>query len=120
MAGNKRIAARFHLLACVDVLTADNPEPVWGGVGNVCRTGLALYVRQPLKPGGTATLRFRFQAEGGGEIIEELVAKIVWQRGETAGLEFEDALQPGSPAAQKAPQLADYLAKKEAPAMWPM
>ena len=61
-----------------------------------------------------ATLRFRFQAEGGREIIEDVNATLVWQRGETVGMEFETPLLAGSPAAQKSSNLEAYIAKKEA------
>ena len=110
----RRVAPRFYFVSRVDVTVAGSAGPVWGAVANISRTGVALYIRQPVKPHSKATLRFRFQAEGGREITEDVNATIVWQRGETTGLEFEAPLLAGSPAAQKATNLEAYLAKKEA------
>ncbi|TAL10773.1 MAG: PilZ domain-containing protein [Nitrospirae bacterium] len=116
----QRAAPRFHLIARVDIMMADRAEPIWGAVGNISRTGVALYVREPLKPSGKTTLRFRFQADGGREITEDLTATIVWQRGETAGLEFEAPLIADSATAVQAPNLAAHIAKNEAAALWPL
>ncbi len=110
----RRVAPRYYLVSRVDVTMAGSAEPVWGAIANISRTGVALYIRQPLQPRSKATLRFRFQAEGGRELTEDMNATIVWQRGESTGLEFEAPLLAGSPAAQKAPHLEDYIAKKEA------
>ena len=115
----RRVAPRFHLIARVDIATADSAEPIWGAVANISRTGVALYIRQPVNPGSKVMLRFRFQAEGGREITEDLNATIVWQRGETGGLEFEAPLVANSPTALKAPNLAAHIAKNEAAALEP-
>jgi len=40
---------------------------------------------------------------------------LVWQRGETAGMEFEAPLLAGTPATQKTPLLAHHIAQKETP-----
>lgn len=108
----RRVATRFYLVSRVDVSIAGG-ETVWGAVANISRTGVALYIRQPVKSRTKATLRFRFQAEGGREISEDVPATIVWQRGETAGLEFESPLAVGTPGAQKTPNLAAHIANKE-------
>ena len=109
----RRVMPRFDLVSRVDVLVAGSSDPVWGAVANISRSGVALYVRQPLQPRSKALLRFRFQAQGGREITEDVSAMLVWQRGETAGLEFDAHLLANSPAARKAPHLADHFAKKE-------
>lgn len=116
----RRVAPRFYFVSRVDVTVAGSAGPVWGAVANISRTGVALYIRQPLEPRSKVMLRFRFQADGGREITEDLNATIVWRRGETAGLEFEAPLLAGSPAAQKAPNLAAHIAKNEAAALWPL
>jgi len=110
----RRIMPRFYFVSRVDVLIAGSSDPVWGAVANISRTGVALYIRQPLKLRRKGTLRFLFQADDGREISETVPATILWQRGETAGLEFEHPLTAGSPAAQAVPRMADHLAKKEA------
>jgi hypothetical protein len=116
----RRVAPRFHLIARVDITAAGSADPIWGAVANISRTGVALYVRQPLKSGSKVMLRFRFQAEGGREITEDLNAAIVWQRGETAGLEFEAPLLASSPTALKTPNLVAHIAKNEAAALEPI
>jgi hypothetical protein len=110
----RRRAPRFYFISRVDVLIAGSDDPLWGAVANISRTGITLYIQQTLKPRSTATLQFRFQAEGGQEIIEDVNATLVWQRGETVGMEFETPLLAGSPAAQKSSNLEAYIAKKEA------
>ena len=110
----RRRTPRFYFVSRVDVLIAGSDDPLWGAVANISRTGITLYIQQTLKPHSKATLRFRFQAEGGREIIEDVNATLVWQRGETGGLEFEAPLLAGSPAAQKSSNLEAYIAKKEA------
>ena len=110
----RRRMPRYYLVSRVDVLVAGTADPLWGAIANISRTGATLYIRQSLKPRSKATLRFRFQAEGGREITEDVNATLVWQRGETVGLEFEAPLLAGSPAAQKISLLADHIAKKEA------
>src|SRR5437870_5826733 len=110
----RRRTPRFYFISRVDVLIAGSDDPLWGAVASISRTGITLYIQQTLKPRCKAMLRFRFQAEGGREVIEDVNATLVWQRGETAGLEFEAPLLAGSPAAQKCPLLAKHIAEKEA------
>ena len=110
----RRVAPRFYLVSRLDVLVAGSADPMWGAVANISRTGITLYIRQTLKPQSKATLRFRFQAAGGREVIEDVNATLVWQRGETVGMEFEAPLLAGSPTAQKCPLLAKHIAEKEA------
>ena len=110
----RRRTRRFYLISRVDVLIIGSGDPLWGAIANISRTGTTLYIRQSLKPQSKATLRFRFQAEGGRELTEEVTATLVWQRGEAAGLEFDAPLLADSPAAQKTPNLANHIAMKEA------
>jgi hypothetical protein len=102
------------MVSRVDVLIVGGGDPVWGAIANISRTGATVYIQQTLKPSSKVTLQFRFQAEGGREVIEDVNATIVWQRGETAGLEFEAPLLAGSPATQKTSLLAEHIAKLEA------
>ena len=110
----RRRMPRYYLVSRVDVLVAGSADPLWGAIANISRTGATLYIRQSLKPRSTVTLRFRFQAEGGREVAEDVTATLVWQRGETAGLEFEAPLLADSPAVQKVPNLAVHIARKDA------
>ncbi len=110
----RRVLPRYYFVTLVDVSVPGFSDSLWGAVANISRTGIALYIRQQLKPGSAVTIRFRFQGEGGREVSETITAKLVWQRGETAGLEFEPPMLANSPASKKAPHLADYLSKKEA------
>lgn len=115
MAGEeRRLTSRYYLVSRVDVLVAGSSDPLWGAIANISRTGTTLYIRQTLKPRSKATLRFRFQAAGGRELTEDVNAALVWQRGETVGMEFEVPLLAGSPTAQRAPNLESYIAEKEA------
>ena len=110
----RRLVPRYYLVSRVDVLLTGSDAPLWGAIANISRTGTTLYIRQTLKPHSKATLRFRFQAAGGREVIEDVNATLVWQRGETVGMEFEAPLLAGSPTAQKCPLLAKHIAEKEA------
>src|SRR5207245_7274501 len=110
----RRVAPRFYLVSRVDVLVAGSADPMWGAVANISRTGVTLYIRQTLKPQVKATLRFRFQSAGGREVIEDVNATLVWQRGETVGMDFEAPLLADSPALQKCSLLATHIAEKEA------
>ncbi len=105
----RRLMPRYYLVSRVDVVVAGSADPLWGAIANISRTGTTLYIRQTLKPRCNATLRFRFQATGGREVTEDVNATLVWQRGETAGMDFEAPLLAGSPAAQKNPLLAKHL-----------
>src|SRR5438132_14149192 len=112
----RRVAPRFYLVSRVDVLVAGSADPMWGAVANISGTGITQYIRQTLKPQSKATLRFRFQAAGGREVIEDVSATRVWQRGETVGMEFEAPLLAASPSAQKWPLLAKHRPDKLAKA----
>ena len=109
----RRRTPRYYLVSRVDVVVA-GADPLWGAVANISRTGITLYIRQTLKPRSKVTLQFRFQAAGGREVTEGVNATLVWQRGETVGMEFEAPLLAGSPAAQKTSLLANHIAEKEA------
>jgi len=110
----RRRTPRYYLVSRVDVVVAGSGDPLWGAIANISRTGTTLYIRQTLKPRIKVTLRFRFQAAGGREVIEDVNATLVWQRGETVGMDFETPLLAGSPAAQKTSLLANHIAEKEA------
>ena len=109
----RRRVPRYYLVSRVDVVVA-GADPLWGAIANISRTGTTLYIRQTLKPRSKVTLRFRFQAAGGREVTEDVNATLVWQRGETVGMDFEAPLLAGSPAVQKSPLLANHIAEKEA------
>src|SRR3989475_12159979 len=104
----RRRTPRFYLVSRVDVLVAGSADPLWGAIANISRTGATLYIRQSLKLHSKATLRFRFQGEGGRELTEEVTATLVWQRGDAAGVEFRFPLPAGAPAAPKTPQPAKH------------
>lgn len=114
MPAERRRHPRFQLLTCVDVSASFGGDVYWGGLIDVSRTGVALTLSHPVKPGEKLTLRFRFRIEDGGETSEALLARVVWQSGDKTGLEFERPLTAGSPAVQQAPHLAAQLAMKEA------
>lgn len=109
----RRVMPRYYFVTRVDVSAPGSGDVYWGAVANISRTGVALYIRQELKLRTVVTLKFRFQGQGGREVGETIAAKLVWQRGDTAGLEFESPVLANSPAAQKTPHLVDYLGKKE-------
>src|SRR5207245_10114642 len=108
----RRVAPRFYLVSRLDVLVAGSADPMWGAVANISRTGITLYIRQTLKPQSKATLRFRFQAAGGREVIEDVNATLVWQRGGTVGTEFDAPLLAGSRSEQKCPMLSTHHAER--------
>src|SRR5436309_13732919 len=97
--GERRRTPRFYLVSRVDVLVAGSGDPLWGAIANISRSGTTLYIGQSLKLQSKATLRFRLQAEGGRELIEEQTATLVWQRGDTAGPEDEGPRLAGAGAA---------------------
>src|SRR5437870_13255581 len=101
----RRRTPRFYLVSRVDVLVAGSGDPLWGAIANISRAGTTLYIRQCLKLQSKATLRFRFQGEGGRELIEEVTATLVWQRGDTAGRGGEGAVVCGRRPRHTAPQL---------------
>ena len=109
----RRRHPRFQMLARVNITTADDGETYWGNVCDVSRTGVAIYIRQRLGVNQNVPVRFHFFSADGQEVTEELPAKTVWQSTDAAGLQFDQFLVAGSPALEKAPCLAAYLAKKE-------
>jgi len=114
MVDERRSTPRFHLLTRVDNLVAGMASIYWGSLNNVSRTGVALTLGQPLKPGQKVTVSFRFRCDDGKELIEILAARVVWQTGNNTGMEFVAPLTTASPTLQKAPYLAAHLTSKEA------
>ena len=110
----RRSTPRFHLLTRVDILGAGMGDAYWGGLNNVSRTGVAVTLGQPLKPGQKVTVIFRFRCDNGKELTEMLAARVIWRTGHNTGLEFEIPMTTASPALQKAPCLAAHLTGKEA------
>ncbi len=111
--GERRGAPRFFLLSRVDVSIPGCDDTYWGGLANISQTGVALSIRQRLKPNTKVTLRLRFQSDDGREVTETLSAKVIWHCGDSAGLKFETPLTAGSPAAQHTPYLLAHVLKKE-------
>src|SRR2546430_16150192 len=112
--GEPRRAPRYHLLTRVDILPAGSSDVYWGSMCNLSRSAVAVAMRQRLKTNQGVMVRFHLQSPDGREIIEELAAKAVWQCGDNTGLEFDAPLTAGSPALQKARNLAAHLVEKEA------
>ncbi len=110
----RRLTARYYLVSRVDVLVRGSFDPIWGGVANVSRTGVTLYIRQPLKLHAKVTLTFHFCKEDGWEATETATAAVIWQSGEAVGLKFERPILANSLAVKKTPHLADYIAEREA------
>ena len=114
MVDDRRNTPRFELLTRVDILAAGSSDAYWGGLNNVSRTGVALTLGQPLKPGQKVVVSFRFRCDDGRELTETLAAHVIWQTGNNTGLKFVMPLATVSPALQKAPYLAAHLTRKEA------
>jgi hypothetical protein len=113
----RRQMARYYLVSRADVLVRNSFDPIWGGVANVSRTGVTLYVQQPLKLRAKVTLTFHFCEEDGWGKIETATAAIIWQSGDAVGFKFERPILANSLAAKKTPYLADYIAGREADAL---
>ncbi len=113
MIDERRSTPRFHLLSRVDILGTGTGDAYWGGLNNVSRTGVALTLGQPLKPGQKVTASFRFRCDDGKELTETLAAHVIWRTGNNTGLKFETPLTAASPALQKASYLAAHLTRKE-------
>ncbi len=113
MVGEQRLMPRFHLLTRVDIAVAGGGDFYWGSVRNLSRTGVAVVLQHHLMRNERVTIRFHFQSLEGKEVIEELIAKTIWQCGENTGLEFETPLTAGSPALQKAEFLMAHLEARE-------
>ena len=113
MAGERRLMPRFHLLTRVDIAVAGGGDTYWGSVRNLSRTGVAVVLQHHLMHNERVAIRFRFHGVDGKEVIEELIAKAIWQCGENTGLEFEAPLMASSHAQQKAQFLMAHLEAKE-------
>ena len=111
--GEPRRGPRYHLLTRVDILPAGSSDVYWGSMCNLSRSAVAVAMRQRVKTHQRVMVRFHLQSPDGREIIEELAAKAVWQCGDNTGLEFDPPLTAGSPALQKARNLAAHLVEKE-------
>ena len=109
----RRRMPRFHLLTRVDIAVASGGDLYWGSMLNLSRTGVAVVLKHNLVRNERVTIRFHFQSLDGREVIEELIAKEIWQCGDNTGLEFETPLTVGSPAVQKARYLMTHLEAKE-------
>ena len=110
----RRATPRFYLLSRVDVSVPGSGDTYWGGVANISRTGVALFIRQRLKLNSQVTIRLRFHGDDGREVAEALTAKVIWHCGDNAGLAFETPLTAGSPALQQVPNIVAHLVKMEA------
>ncbi len=113
MAGEQRLMPRFHLLTRADIAVAGGGDFYWGSVRNLSRTGVAVVLKHHLMRNERVTIRFHFHSLDGREVIEELIAKAIWQCGENTGLEFEAPLMAGLHAQQKAQFLMAHLEAKE-------
>src|SRR2546430_16043981 len=111
----RRRTPRFYLISRVDVVIAGSADPLWGAIANISRTGTTLYIRQSLKLHSKATLRFRFQGEGGRELTEEVTATIVWQRGDVAGRGFAAPLRGGRAPRPDDAKPANHTSTQEGP-----
>ena len=85
----------------------------WGSLSNVSRTGVAMSLKQPLRPNQGVTILFNLRSADGREVTESLSAKVVWQLGGKAGFELDPPVKGRSPAVLKAPYLNAYLLDKE-------
>lgn len=85
----------------------------WGSLSNVSRTGVAMSLKQQLRPNQSATILFNLRSADGREVTESLSAKVVWQLGGKAGFELDPPVKGRSPAVLKAPYLNAYLIDKE-------
>jgi hypothetical protein len=85
----------------------------WGSLSNVSRTGVAMSLKQQLRPNQRVTLLFNLRSADGREVTESLAAKLIWQLGGKAGFELEPPLKGRSAAVLKAPYLSAYLIEKE-------
>lgn len=112
--GERRRMPRYHLLMRVDILVVGSGDAYWGSMRNLSRSGVAVTMRQHLKAHERVTVRFHHQSLDGREVVEDLVAKEIWQCGDNAGLEFDPPLTADSPALPKARYLLAHLVEKEA------
>ncbi len=85
----------------------------WGSLSNLSRTGVAMSLRQQLRPNLSVTILFCLHSADGREVTESLAAKLIWQLGGKAGFELEPPLKGRSPAMLSAPYLSAFLIEKE-------
>lgn len=85
----------------------------WGSLSNVSRTGVAMSLKQQLRPNQSVTILFNLHSADGREVTESLSAKVLWQLGGKAGFALEPPLRGRSVAVLKAPYLNAYLIDKE-------
>ena len=107
----RRRASRHTLQARAGV--TGGGKTLWGTVGNVSRTGVALSLKQQLRPNQSVTILFNLRSADGREVTESLSAKVTWQLGGKAGFVLEPPLKGRSQAMMKAPYLNAYLVEKE-------
>ncbi len=107
----RRRASRYTLQIRAGV--SGGGKTLWGTIGNVSRTGVAMSLKQQLRPNQSVTILFNLRSADGREVTESLSAKLVWQLGGKAGFELEPPLKGRSQAVMKAPYLNAYLIEKE-------
>jgi hypothetical protein len=105
---------RFMTPVDVDIAAVGGGDIHRGSLLNLSRTGMAATLRHQLEPNQRVAVRFHFQSLDGKEVVEELIAKVIWQRMDNTGLELETPLMAGSAALQKARFLLAHLEAKEA------
>jgi hypothetical protein len=96
----------------VDIIVADGDVTYWGSMKDLSRTGVAVNLKQPLKPNQKVIVRFRLESDDGRATLEDLDATVIWTNGDNVGLEFTKPLIAGSSVLKKAPCLAAHLDKR--------
>ncbi len=109
--GERRRGPRFTLQVRAGV--SGGGKTHWGSLSNVSRTGVAMSLKQQLRPNQSVTILFNLRSADGREVTESLSAKVVWQLGGKAGFELDPPVKGRSPAVLKAPYLNAYLIDKE-------
>jgi hypothetical protein len=109
--GERRRAPRYTLQVRAGVTGGGKTH--WGSVSSVSRTGVAMSLKQSLRPNQRVTILFNLRSADGREVTESLSAKLVWQLGGKAGFEIEPPLKGRSQTVLKAPYLNAYLIEKE-------
>src|SRR2546422_5951062 len=61
--GERRRMPRYHLLTRVDILVAGSGDAYWGSMRNLSRSGVAVTVRQHLRPHQRVTVCFHHQRD---------------------------------------------------------
>ena len=96
MGSERRGSPRLYPISRIDIAISGKNETYRGSLANVSRKGVALHIRQHLRLYSHVTIRFRFLEEDGRrEVNEMLPAKVVWQSGDYAGLEFAAPIKLG-------------------------